>query len=64
MGGGYGMHGAKVKYRVSVRKTEGKELLGMTRQRVEGNIKILMKYERRIWTGCIWVRMATSGGLL
>ena len=59
MGGGYGMHGAKVKYRVLVRKTEGKRLLGMTRQRVEGNIKMLMKYERSIW-----VRIATSGGLL
>jgi hypothetical protein len=53
------MHGAKVKYRVLVRKTEGKRLLGMTRQRVEGNIKMLMKYERSIW-----VRIATSGGLL
>lgn len=38
MGDGYGMHGAKVKYRVLVRKTEGKRLHGMPRHKVQGNI--------------------------
>lgn len=38
MGDGYGLHGAKVKYRILVRKAEGKRLLGMPRKKVEGNI--------------------------
>ena len=38
MGYGYGMHGAKIKYRVLVRKTEGKRLLGMPKQKVESNV--------------------------
>jgi hypothetical protein len=32
------MHGTTIKFRVLVRKTEGKRVFGMPRQKVEGNI--------------------------
>jgi hypothetical protein len=25
---------------------------------------ILVKFGRKVWTGCIWLRIGTSGGLL
>jgi hypothetical protein len=34
---------------------------------VDGRIileQILWKYDERIWTGCIWLNIGTTGGLL
>jgi len=59
VGDGYGMHGAEVKYRVLVRKTEGKRLLGMPRQKVEGNITT---YFNEIQGEDVdWMHMAQDG---
>jgi len=53
------MHGAEVKYRVLVRKTEGKRLLGMPRQKVEGNITT---YFNEIQGEDVdWMHMAQDG---
>jgi hypothetical protein len=43
-----------------------KETTGKTRCRWVDNIKIDLKerYNGMIWTGPIWLRMGTSGGLL
>jgi hypothetical protein len=47
-------------------KTEGKRLLGRPTRRRVNNIKMYLR-EREdgvIWTGLIWLRIGTSGGLL
>jgi len=44
-------------YHISVRKPEGKGPLGRPRRRWE---EIVLK----VWVGCIWLRIGTSGGLL
>jgi hypothetical protein len=58
------MHGVTWKaYRILVGKPEGKRPLGMPRRRWEDNIKMDLRYDRVVWTGLIWLRIRTSGGL-
>jgi hypothetical protein len=52
-------------YRVLVGKPEGKRSLGRLRCRWEDNIKmIIRKWDVRAWTGLMWLRTGTGGGLL
>jgi hypothetical protein len=52
-------------YRILVGKPEGRRPLGRLRRRWEDNIKIaLRKVGWGAWTGSIWLRMGTDGGLL
>ena len=52
-------------YRVVVGKTEGKRPLGRPRHRLEANIKVhLQEVGWGAWTGLIWLRIVTGGGLL
>jgi hypothetical protein len=54
-------------YRILVGKLEGKRPLGRTRRRWVDNIKIDFREIRRdgmVWTGSIWFRIGTRGGLL
>jgi hypothetical protein len=46
-------------------KPEGRRPLGRSRRRWEDNIKMdLQGVGRGIWTGLIWLRIRTGGGLL
>jgi hypothetical protein len=45
-------------YRIMVGTPEGKRPLGRPRRRWEDNIKM------HVWTGLIWLRIWTNGGLL
>ena len=57
-GEGRGMH------RVLVGKPEGKKPLGKPRRRWEDNIKMdLQEVGWKEWTGLIWLRIGTGGGL-
>ena len=51
-------------YRILVGKTEGKRPPGMPRCKWGDNINIYLKEIEWVWTGFIWLRMGTSGGLL
>jgi hypothetical protein len=52
-------------YRVLVGKPEGKRPLGRPRRRWEDNIKIyFQEVGKGTWTGFIWFRTGTGGGLL
>jgi hypothetical protein len=53
-------------YRILLGKSEGKRPLGRQRRRWVDNIKIdLRERENGVgWTGFIWLRIWTSGGLL
>jgi hypothetical protein len=52
-------------YRVLVRKSEGRRLLGRPWYKGEGNIKLgLQEVGRGAWTGLIWLRIRTDGELL
>jgi hypothetical protein len=53
-------------YRIFVRKQEGKRLLERPRRRWVDNIKIDVRDIGWdvVWTGLIWLRIGTSGGLL
>jgi hypothetical protein len=52
-------------YRVLVEKPEGRKPLGRPRHRWEDNIKMdLQKVGWRAWTGLIWLKIGTGGGLL
>jgi hypothetical protein len=52
-------------YNVLVGKPEGKRPIGRPRRRWEDNIRmVLRKYGGKLWTGYIWLRIGTSGGLL
>jgi hypothetical protein len=52
-------------YRVLVGKPEGMRPLGRHRRRKEDNIKMdLQEVGLVVWTGLIWLRIATSGELL
>jgi hypothetical protein len=52
-------------YRILVVKPEGKRPLGRPRSRWVDNIKwILERYGGMVWTGSIWLRIGSGGGLL
>jgi hypothetical protein len=52
-------------YRSSVGKPERRRPLGRPRRRWEDNIKIkLRELGWAAWTGSIWLRIGTGGGLL
>jgi hypothetical protein len=51
-------------YRILAWKPEGKIPLGRPRCRWVENIKIGLRYDGMVWTGSIWLRIGTSGGLL
>jgi len=52
-------------YRVLVGKPEGKRPLVRPRRRREDNIKMIFrKWDVGVWTGSIWLRTGTGGGLL
>jgi hypothetical protein len=52
-------------YSILVGKPEEKRSLGRPRSRWEVNIKLILKKQNTmIWTGLIWLRIRTSGGLL
>jgi hypothetical protein len=52
-------------YRALVGKPEGRRPLGRHRRRWEDNIKMDLREVRwGAWTGSIWLRIGTSGGLL
>jgi hypothetical protein len=52
-------------YKILVGKPEGKRPLGRTRRRSVDNIKIdLREIDGMVWTGSIWLRIGTNGGLL
>jgi hypothetical protein len=66
MGRACSTHGEKRNaYRILVGKSEGKRQLGRPRRRWEDNIKMdLREIGWVVWTGLIWFRIGTSGGLL
>jgi hypothetical protein len=52
-------------YRVLVGKPDGRRSLGRLRRRWEDNIKMdLREVGWGAWTGSIWLRIGTGGGLL
>jgi hypothetical protein len=51
-------------YRISMGKPEGKRALGRPRHRWEDNIRMDLRWDAVVWTGLIWLRIGTSGGLL
>jgi hypothetical protein len=52
-------------YRILVGKPEGRRPLGKPRHRWEDNIKMdLQEVGWGAWTGLIWLRIGTGGGLL
>jgi hypothetical protein len=51
-------------YRILVGKPEGKRPLGRPRRRWVDNIKINLRQDGMVWTGSIWLKIGTSGGLL
>jgi hypothetical protein len=51
-------------YRIMVGKSEGKRSLGRPRHRWEDNIRIDLREVVVVWSGLIWLRIGTSGGLL
>jgi hypothetical protein len=58
-------HGEKRNaYRILVGKPEGRRPLGRPRRRWMDNIKIDLRVGWVVWTGSIWLRIGTSGGLL
>jgi hypothetical protein len=46
------------------RKPEGTRPLGRPRSRWVVNIKMILREDGVVWTGSIWLRTGTSGGLL
>jgi hypothetical protein len=56
------MHGEmRNAYKILAGKTEGKRLLGRPRCRWEDYTEMDLKYEGRVWTGFMWLRMRTIG---
>jgi hypothetical protein len=49
---------------ILVGKPEGKRPLGRPRRRRVDNIKTDLREDGMVWTGLIWLRLGTSGGLL
>jgi hypothetical protein len=60
------MHGEeKDAYNILVGKSERKKSLGRPSRRWEGNIRMgVGEIGWRLWTGFIWFRITTDGGLL
>jgi hypothetical protein len=55
----------KEKYSILIGKPEGKRPRGRRKCRWEIILeRILGKYIGKVWSGCIWIRIGTSGGLL
>jgi hypothetical protein len=50
-------------YRILLGKPEGKRLLGRPRPRRVHNIKMDLREDGMVWSGLIWLRLWTSGGL-
>jgi hypothetical protein len=50
--------------RILMGKEERKRPLGTTRRRWVNSIKIYIRLDGMVWTGSIWLRIGTSGGLL
>jgi hypothetical protein len=51
-------------YKVLVGKIEGRRPFGRPRRRWENIRTDLREIRRETWTGSIWLRMGTDGGLL
>jgi len=52
-------------YKILVGKPERKRLIGRPRLRYDDNIKMdLQEVGWRAWTGLMWLKIGTSGGLL
>jgi hypothetical protein len=51
-------------YRIFVGKPKGKILLGRPRRRGVDNIKMDLRQDGMEWSGLIWLRIGTNGGLL
>jgi hypothetical protein len=51
-------------YKILVGKPEGKRPLGKPRRRRLDTIKMDLRENGMVWTGSIWLRIGTSGGLL
>jgi hypothetical protein len=49
-------------YKILVGIPEWNRLLGRPKRRWEDNIR--MNQGKKVWNGCIWNRIRTSGGLL
>jgi hypothetical protein len=65
MGRARSMHEKTNAYRVLVGKPEGKRPLERPRHRWEDNTKMSLRENYGVaWTGLIWLRMGTRGGLL
>jgi hypothetical protein len=56
----------KCAYNILVGKPEGKRTLGRPRRRWEDNMRMDLREIGwgGVWTGFIWLRIGTSGGLL
>jgi hypothetical protein len=63
MGGACSTYGGRGLYKVLVGNPEGKRPLGRPKRRWEDNIKMDLP-EVGVWTGLIWLRIGTGGGLL
>jgi hypothetical protein len=50
-------------YRILVEKREGKRPLGRPRRRWVDSVKMDLRQDGVVWTGSIWLRIGTSGGL-
>jgi hypothetical protein len=50
--------------RILARKPEGKKPLGRPKRGWVDNIKMDLRLEEVVWTGLIWSRIGTSGGIL
>jgi hypothetical protein len=52
-------------YRILVGRPEGRRQLGRPRRRWDNNITMdLQEWDGRAWSGLIWLRIGTGGGLL
>jgi hypothetical protein len=59
-----GERGMRIGYRILVGKPEGKRQLVRPRHRWMDNIKMNLRQVGMVWTGFIWFRIGTSGGLV
>jgi hypothetical protein len=51
-------------YRILVGNQEGKRLLREPRHRWLDNVKMDLRWDGVVWTGLIWLRIGSSGGIL